>query len=183
MSQLAVRELTATDIPQLLTYWYTASPEYMQSMGADITLLPARKDFDASLKKQLETDYPYKQAYAIIWLMNGNAVGHCNVNKIDFGNEAHMHLHMWSADSRKKGMGAELVKMSLPYFFKNLQLKKIICEPYSKNIAPNKTLAKAGFTFIKNYITTPGALNFEQEVSRWELLNFRISQEEVYTTK
>jgi RimJ/RimL family protein N-acetyltransferase len=170
MSQLAVRELTVADIIPLLNYWYTATPEYLMSMGADINLLPKRKDFEASLKKQLETDYPYKQAYAIIWLMDGNAVGHCNVNKIDFGNEAHMHLHMWNPHSRKKGMGAELVKMSLPFFFKNLQLIKLICEPYSKNIAPNKTLAKAGFTFIKNYVTTPGALNFEQEVSRWEVL-------------
>ena len=66
-------------------------------------------------------------------------------------------------------MGTQLVKMTLPYFFKNLQLKKLYCEAYALNLAPNKTLEKIGFTFIKKYTTTPGFLNFEQEVNKWEL--------------
>ena len=80
-----------------------------------------------------------------------------------------MHLHMWNSDLRKKGIGTELVKMSLPYFFENLQLKKIYCEPYALNAAPNIVLGKAGFTFMKKYLTIPGFLNFEQPVKCWEL--------------
>ena len=105
----------------------------------------------------------------MIWQMDNEPIGHCNVNKIKFGEEAYMHLHLWNSDGRKKGMGAELVKMSLPYFFEKLELKKIYSEPYALNPAPNKTLVKAGFTFVKEYITTPGFLNFEQPVNLWEL--------------
>jgi hypothetical protein len=37
------------------------------------------------------------------------------------------------------------------------------------NPAPNKTLEKIGFTFIKSHTCVPGYLNFEQEVNRWEM--------------
>jgi RimJ/RimL family protein N-acetyltransferase len=59
--------------------------------------------------------------------------------------------------------------MTLPYFFQNFELKNLYCEPYALNPAPNKTLKKIGFQFVKQYVTIPGSLNFEQEVNRWEL--------------
>ena len=71
--------------------------------------------------------------------------------------------------SRRKGIGLELLKMSIPYYFKQLNLKELICEPFADNPAPNKTLGKIGFEFIKKYRTVPGSLNFEQEVNQWRL--------------
>ena len=81
-----------------------------------------------------------------------------------------MHLHMWQSENRKKGAGSEFVKMSIPYFYKKLELEKIVCEPYALNIAPHRTIEKLGFTFIKEYTCIPGSLSFEQSVKRWELL-------------
>ena len=71
--------------------------------------------------------------------------------------------------NRQQAMGTELVKKSLPFFFENLELQDLYCEPYTLNPAPSKTLEKVGFTFEKRYVTVPGALNFEQEVTRWHL--------------
>jgi RimJ/RimL family protein N-acetyltransferase len=102
-------------------------------------------------------------------LLNDQPIGHCNVNKIIFGEEAYMHLHLWQNNTRQKGMGATLVKKSIPFFFKNLKLKRLYCEPYALNPAPNKTLEKIGFQLVKEYVTVPGYLNFEQPVKRWEL--------------
>ena len=78
-----------------------------------------------------------------------------------------MHLHLWNAENRTKGFGTKLLKMTLPFFFENLHLKKLYCEPYALNPAPNKTLENIGFEFEKEYITIPGSLNFEQPVKRW----------------
>ena len=74
-----------------------------------------------------------------------------------------------SGDTRKKGMGAQLLEMTIKLFFENLKLKKLCCEPYALNPAPNKTLEKVGFSFVKEYITVPGSINFEQPVKRWEM--------------
>jgi RimJ/RimL family protein N-acetyltransferase len=65
--------------------------------------------------------------------------------------------------------------MTLPYFFDSLQIKRLYSEPYALNEAPNKTLERAGFELEKEYITTPGSLNFEQPVKRWVMTKERFA--------
>ncbi len=169
INNLSVRELKEIDIPSIINYWLSSDTEFLSGMGADINKIPAKKNWEKMLAEQLSQSYKGKKSYCIIWLVNDEPVGHSKVNKIIFGEEAYMHLHLWKSDKRQQGIGAALVKLTLPWFFNNLQLKKIYCEPYALNPAPNKTLEKVGFTFIKEYITIPGSLNFEQPVKLWEL--------------
>ncbi|MNH30184.1 hypothetical protein D3C79_904650 [compost metagenome] len=145
-------------------------------MGVELSKLPTKEQWRGMLSEQLSQSYEEKKAYCVIWQIDGKPVGHSNVNKIIFGEEAFMHLHLWNNHDRKHGAGVELVKKSLPYFFKNLKLKTLYCEPYALNLAPNKTLSKVGFRFINEYITTPGFLNFEQPVNRWELTSERFKE-------
>ena len=166
---LSVREISFDDIPTLANYWLNSDPDFMIGMGVDLTKLPEREVLEKMLSTQLSQDYTEKQSYALIWLIDQKPVGHCNVNKIEFGKSAFMHLHLWQSTNRQKGMGSALIKLSLPHFFEKLKLETICCEPYALNPAPNKTLAKLGFTFEKEYITTPGYLNFEQPVKCWSL--------------
>ncbi|MEO6731868.1 MAG: GNAT family protein [Ferruginibacter sp.] len=176
--KLSVREIQREDIPLIVDYWLTATPAHLQAMGVDLGKIPTRQQWMSMLPEQLNQPYEQKQSYCIIWLADGQPIGHSNVNKIIFGEEAYMHLHIWYAPIRELHVGTELVKMTLPYFFNNLQLKKICCEPYALNPAPNKALAKAGFQFVKEYITTPGSLNFEQRVLHWEILQSRFNNPE-----
>ncbi len=166
---LSVRELQEADIELLINYWLGSDPAFLVGMGVDLAKIPGREEWKEMLLEQLRQTPEEKKSYCIIWLVSGIAVGHSNVNKITFGEEAYMHLHLWKQDERKRGLGTSLVKMTLPYFFYNLKLKKLYCEPYAHNPAPNKTLEKLGFLFVKQYITTPGWINFEQLVNRWEL--------------
>jgi len=108
--------------------------------------------------------------------MDGVPIGHSNVNDVIYGQQATMHLHIWQSANRQKGIGSTLISKSLPFYFEQLQLKKLFCEPYALNPAPNKTLKKIGFELLKNYRTTPGGINFEQEVNRWVLTKERYLQ-------
>jgi len=166
---LSVREIEEKDIGAIADYWLGADARYLQNMGADINKLPPRQEWTAMLGEQISSPMEEKQAYCIIWEADGQAVGHSNINKITFGQEAYMHLHLWGAGQRKQGMGSQLVHLTLPYFFENFKLQKLCCEIYVLNIAPNKALERAGFEFISNYTTIPGWINFEQQVSLWEL--------------
>lgn len=166
---LSVRELESRDIPALTSYWVDADDAHLLAMGVELGKMMSREQWEKMLAAQLHQAYADKQSYCIIWEQDGKAIGHSNVNKIVFGTSAYMHLHLWDKASRLQGRGSELVKMTLPYFFNNLQLAVLYCEPYALNLAPNKTLAKAGFSFVKEYTTTPGYLNFEQPVCLWQL--------------
>lgn len=176
MNTLSVRELQASDIDAIIRYWLESDSAFLQGMGVDLNKMPARDEWEKMLTQQLDQSYEEKKSYCMIWLVDNEPVGHSNVNKIVFGEEAYMHLHLWAAGVRRKGMGTELVKMTLPWFFENMQLKKLYCEPYALNPAPNKTLEKIGFTFVKTYTTIPGWLNFEQPVNLWELSSERYKE-------
>jgi len=179
-SSLAVRELREEDVAPLTDYWMSAGDDFLTGMGVDLARMPTREEWENMLREQLRTPLEEKKSYCLIWLLAGEPIGHSNVNKIIFGQEAFMHLHLWRKAERQKGLGLTLVKMSLPYFFEKLLLKKIYCEPYALNPAPNKTLEKAGFTFVKTFRGIPGWLNFEQDVNLWELSleKFRAMQEQ-----
>lgn len=169
MPTLSVRELQPSDIDLIADYWQNADPAFLVGMGVDLSKVPSRAHLTVMLSEQLAQSYPEKHSYAMIWLAGNQPVGHSNVNKIIYGEEAYMHLHLWNTSLRQKGMGTALVKMTLPWFFENLKLKKLYCEPYALNPAPNMTLEKVGFTFVRQYVTTPGWINFEQPVNLWEL--------------
>ena len=178
---LNVREIRETDITFITDYWLKSDPEFLKGMGVDLSKIPSENDLTEMLQNQIISPIEQKRAYCLIWEIDGKAIGHCNTNPTTFGEEAFLHLHIWKADFRRKGSGSELLKMSVAMFFDNLQLKRIFSQPYALNPAPNRTLEKAGFTFVKEYITVPGSINFEQPVKLWmiEQDNFRVQNQHV----
>ena len=171
-----VRELLGTDIPYIVRYWTGSSPEHLLAMGVDISKVPAADTLAAGLQRQLETPLEEKGAYCLIGELDGVAIGHCNTNPTQFGEEAYMHLHLWEGAQRGQGLGTRMVIGALPYFFGRLQLQCLYSQPYALNGAPNRTLEKAGFHFDKEYVTVPGSLNFEQPVKRWLMTRERFHE-------
>lgn len=176
--QLTVREIEPTDIEKVVDYFVNADPEFLRGMGADKTKFPSREEWIEKLASELKKALEEKEHYYIIWLMDDQPIGHSNINKIEFGNVATMHLHLWKNDKRKSGLGLAFLRLTIPYYFRNFRLKKLICEPYSENVAPNRVLDKLGFQFIKTYDTIPGFINFHQTVNRYELTTLSESLEE-----
>jgi hypothetical protein len=73
-------------------------------------------------------------------------IGHSNVNKIKYGKEAYIHLHIWAPEHRKVGIGAEFLRKSANAFIRKFALKSLYCEPYAENpaasasgLVPSKT--------------------------------------------
>ena len=165
---LAVRPLTAEDIPYIEKYWRTRSPETLVLMGVDAEKLQP-VDFNSVVGDQLSLPIENRSNFYVIWMMDGKPIGHSNVGKLSFGEEATMHLHVWDAEQRQRGVGTAMVLKSLKLYFDTLQLKRVICEPNALNEAPNKTLTRAGFDFIKRYEPEPGYINFPHTQNRWEM--------------
>jgi len=165
---VAVRACIAADIEKIVDYFIDAAPDFLKAMGADKNKLPQRSTWIQKLHSELAKPYKNKNYYYIIWLLDDTPIGHSNVNQIQFGASAKMHLHLWERTTRKSGLGLQFLKMTIPLYFEKLALQKLICEPYAENSAPNKLLQKIGFDFIKTYETIPGMINFHQKVNRYE---------------
>src|SRR5579863_5440411 len=166
---LSVRQLQQNDLEKIVDYFLNADTNFLSIMGVDISKLPSKKEWLKILLDDLYKVPEKKNFFYIIWLLNNKPIGHSNINKIMFGKEAFMHLHLWNNSTRKKGTGFELLKMTLPFYFNVFQLQYLFCEPSALNPAPNRLLEKSGFEFVKNYDTIPGWINFHQSVNRWQM--------------
>ena len=164
---LTIREMKFSDATFIVDYFLNSDEEFRKGMGVDSTKLPTREEWLKILQDDYKLDNRHKNFFFLIWLLNNQPVGHCNINKIIFGKEAYMHLHMWRSEEREKGLGYQFLQRAIPYFFDRFQLTNLFCEPYALNPGPNKMLEKLGFKFIAQYETVPGWINFYQPVNRW----------------
>lgn len=170
---LSVKELRNKDIEHIVSYWCNATPDFLERIGVDVKKIPPAEKLEETLTHEIKQPLNRKLSYTLIWFINNEPVGHANLTKIEYGKEANMHLHLWHPKEREKGLGTKFIRLSLPYFFENLKLERLYCEPYALNPAPNKILEKVGFQVEKEYVGIPGFVNFEQLVWRWKLTKER----------
>jgi [ribosomal protein S5]-alanine N-acetyltransferase len=171
MDSIEVRPFSSShDCERVVDYFLNADSSFLRGMGVDPNLLPDRESWLRRLIADLERDDQHKQACFVAWLHNGEAIGHSSINKIEYGKEAYIHLHMWRPDLRKAGLGTELFTRSVRMFIERFRLKRLVCEPWAENPAPNRVLLKAGFELTRRYRTVPGPINTEQDVNRYELV-------------
>ena len=157
------------DYERMIDYFLCADPVFLKGMGVDPQKLPQREIWlDSALRDQERPDGDRQRSY-LAWIYQGAPVGHSSVNKIAIGEQAFIHLHMWDGGLRKAGLGTQFLTASAAEFMRALRLRRIYCEPYAENPAPNRVLPKCGFRFVKRYRTIPGDINFEQDVNQYVL--------------
>jgi Acetyltransferase (GNAT) domain len=158
-----------TDYERVLDYFLCADEPFLRGMGVDPKRLPHRDVWLDLLLPDLTRPDSQKQTFYLGWDYNGARVGHCNVNQLIYGEQAIVHLHLWDRAVRRRGLGTEFFRQSVPVFFERFALQRLYCEPYADNPGPNRVVSKAGFRFIKRYRTAPGLISFEQDVNRYVL--------------
>jgi RimJ/RimL family protein N-acetyltransferase len=164
---LEVREMLAAEADFVVDYHTNATPEYLDMLGVDPTRLPSAHAFRERLHHACTLPLAERPAIVVIWLSDGKPVGFSTADKIRRGEQANMHLHVTVAEQRQQGIGVACVRRSADLYFDRLQLKRLYCEPNAFNVAPNRTLQKAGFKYLKTHMTVPGPFNFHQPVTRW----------------
>ena len=164
---IEVREMTRSEVGQIIDYFHRSSPEHLEMLGVDPTRLPAPAAWQDHFQKQFALPLERRSGYFVIWLRNGCPAGFSSCDKIVFGERANMHLHVTAPELRQQGMGTECVRRSVALYFASLELKRLFCEPNALNVGPNRTLQKAGFKYVKTHWTVPGPMNFHQAVTRW----------------
>lgn len=164
---LTVRLMTAAETPLILDYFHNATPEQLEQLGVDPTRLPARAAWQSAYEQDLALPVEQRKSLLVIWLLNGRAIGFSTSDRILRGERANMHLHIVEPDLRVQGLGTQCVRHSVDIYFEELKIRKLFCEPNAFNAAPNRTLQKAGFKFVKTHMTVPGPLNYHQAVTQW----------------
>ena len=166
-AQLLVRELREDEISLRIDYFHSASDEHLERLGVARELLPDPAVWRSHYERDHRRPIERRREYALAWEFDGQVVGFTTADRISFGEEAFMHLHLIDATRRDAGLGARFVAMSIPRYFEALALERLLCEPNALNVAPNRTLQRAGFRYEMSHHTVPGPLDPPQVVNRW----------------
>ena len=164
---LTVREMVGSEFDLVVDYFLRATPEHLEMLGVDPTRLPTPESWHERFRRESTLPTERRAWIVVIWLLDNQPVGFSSSDKITYGEQANMHLHVIDPERRNRGIGVECVRRSVDLYFELLKLKRLFCEPNAFNVAPNRTLQKAGFRYLKTHMTVPGPLNFHQAVTRW----------------
>jgi RimJ/RimL family protein N-acetyltransferase len=165
--KLQVREMRLEETSLVIDYFHSSTPEHLEMLGVDPTRLPPRDVWASLFKSQYALPIAERRGFFVIWLTDGRPIGFSSCDKIVFGKQANMHLHVTEPGQRQRGIGAQCVRLSVDIYFQTLEINQLFCEPNAFNVGPNRTLQRAGFEYVKTHMTVPGPLNFHQAVNRW----------------
>lgn len=164
-----VREMPPEAVGLRIDYFHDATDDELARMGVERSLLPTRDAWRRSYEEDFALPLPQRKGYALLWELDARPVGFSTLDRIEFGHEARMHLHVTDPARRRAGLGTEFVRRSVDHYFGVLHLQRIFCEPNAFNQAPNRTLARVGFSYLFTHECTPGPINFFQATTRWVL--------------
>jgi RimJ/RimL family protein N-acetyltransferase len=169
MSKLRVRPLQLSDIPKIVNYWASTSPEDLERMGADSSKIPSTSEFEQSLRRIYETHERDAKTYYLIWMVDEMAVGFSSLKNIVIGKSGEMHLHIWEPSMRGRGYGANFFCLSAVEFFRRFELEKIKCEPRASNPFPNGMLRKIGFPLVGTRVAASSELSLVCELNHYDI--------------
>jgi RimJ/RimL family protein N-acetyltransferase len=170
---LRIREMHLAEVGMIIDYFHGASPEHLEALGVDPTRLPALRKWRDYYAYEYGQPIEKRTTYLVLWEADGAAIGFSTADRIAYGREAHMHLHIVNPETRRIGHGTACVRETVKLYFEALQVERIYCEPNAFNIAPNRTLQRAGFTYVKTHYTVPNRLNYHQAVTQWVIEKLR----------
>lgn len=159
--------MTVEETQHVVDYFHSSTAEHLEMLGVDPTRLPTKAAWADRFLQIFASPLEKRAAFYITWLNDQEIIGFSSCDKIQFGGQAHMHLHLIEPNLRRLGAGTECVRQSVEIYFKRLEIKRLIFEPNSFNTGPNRALQNAGFKYVKTHMTVPGPLNFHQAVTRW----------------
>jgi RimJ/RimL family protein N-acetyltransferase len=167
--KLSVREMKFEEAGMIINYFHQSTPEHLEMLGVDPTrLLPPEKWLEY-YRREYSQPIDKRKTFLVIWKSGDAPIGFSTADKISYGREAYMHLHILDPEQRNAGNGTACVKETSRIYFDAFKLDRLFCEPNAFNVAANRTLQSAGFKYMKTHKTVPGPLNYHQPVTRWML--------------
>jgi RimJ/RimL family protein N-acetyltransferase len=158
----------------VIDYFHTSTPEHLELLGVDPSRLPDPVRWREYYACEYSLPIDQRKTLLVLWKSDEIPIGFSVADRIIYGQEAYMHLHILTAAQRKAGNGTACVRETIKIYFSTLRLQRLFCEPNAFNIAPNRTLQSAGFKYVKTHNTVPGAINCHQAVTRWVLEKERV---------
>jgi ribosomal protein S18 acetylase RimI-like enzyme len=138
---LTVREMTLAETDLIIEYFHSSTPEHLETLGVDPTRLPNRESWRERLKQAYARPIEQRAEFSVIWLSDNRPVGFSSSDKIAYGEQANMHLHVIDPEQRRQGIGVECVR----YLFRTIQAEAALLRAECFQCGAQPRNAESGF--------------------------------------
>jgi hypothetical protein len=107
---LAIREMALEEVDFIIDYFHRATPEHLETLGVDPTRLSTRSGWRERYIGEFSKPVQELSNAPVIWELDGLAVAFSTSDKIVYGEQAHMHLHVVDPQRRSSGIGSACVR-------------------------------------------------------------------------
>jgi len=144
---VAVRDLTLSDLPFILGYWFRSPPGFIEAMGVDPVKMPKESEMRAALEDKVRQTPPAK-LNALVIAYDNKPVGFHTLHPLVEGDHAIFHAHIWDADFRRRGLGQHSYAKACRIFMDRFSLNRIIFKTPKQNTGAIRVKEKLGIRCI-----------------------------------
>src|SRR3954454_4472359 len=92
--ELDVRAMRLEETSLVIDYFHSSTPEHLELLGVDPTRLPPKWAWESAFKSQYSLPVSERRCFFVIWLGDQRPIGFSSCDKLVFGKQANMHLHV-----------------------------------------------------------------------------------------
>jgi hypothetical protein len=92
--RLSARPMRLDEVDLIIEYFHGASPEHLEMLGVDPTRLPERKQWKQRYEDDFARPIAERRAFLVVWQLDEASIGFSTADKIKYGVQANMHLHI-----------------------------------------------------------------------------------------
>ena len=111
-----VRPLKKEEIPLIVSYFFSASPEFLKGMGADPNKLPNKQEWAQSIENEIDLPVEEKKLFHLLWIHNHKPIGHSNLTFLEYGKEP-VCISSLESECKEKETGLAIFKPVHPLLF------------------------------------------------------------------
>lgn len=154
--QLVLRGFSAEDVVKVVDYWHSATPEFLDGMGADPAKLSTREATTNKFRTAVHGTVP-RTHVGMTAELDGRFVAYSNAY-IDDAGVAYPHVHVLDPTLRSRGVISLLFKHALDVYFKHFELPKLMLLTSPGNVGINTLLQKFGLQPRTEHIEKPSGM-------------------------
>ena len=135
----ALRDLTPSDIEQVVTYWYTSGDQHLDHLGIDRELLGNEEDTRRRFSRAIRTGDPNQQSLAFAITVDDVFAGYTLLNQYT-PDLNYSHWHITDSHLRGSGLSTALYPHRIKLYFDLTPIHRLVHQTRTRNVGVNRML-------------------------------------------
>lgn len=147
---ISVRDLTFSDLPLILKYWFGSPPGFIESMGVDPKKMPTETEMESNLRKKISDNekLPFSKLNALVITYDQRPIGFHTINPLVEGDFGVFHAHIWDSNFRRRGIAIHSYPKACRIFIERFNLEKVLFKTPVQNTGAIRVKEKLGIRTI-----------------------------------